>query len=266
MKVTFLGTGGGRHVVISQLRATGGFIVESGKLKMHVDPGPGALVRARQYRKDLKKLNCVFVSHAHPDHYTDLEMVLEAITLGTRKKRGLLVTNENVLKGSGEYRPIVSSYHLNSLEAYYALKPGESAKVPGAKLSATPCRHKEEKCIGFVLEDEFGVRLGYTADGAYYPGQEEYFKKCDGLIINSLRSRFAKNYGHMTTDGAKNLIEKARPKIAILQHLGMKMLFGVAEREAEWAEKETGIRTIAATDGMIIDIGSPDDLQKKLDL
>jgi len=59
----------------------------------------------------------------------------------------------------------------------------------------------------------------------------------------------------MSADKAKILIERAKPKLAILQHLGMKMLFGVAEREAKWIEQETGIKTVAAKDGQVFEIG-----------
>jgi phosphoribosyl 1,2-cyclic phosphodiesterase len=256
MKLTFLGTGGGRHVVISQLRATGGFIVEGKNLRMLVDPGPGALVRAREFKKDLKKMNAIFVSHAHPDHYTDLEMAIEAMTLGAHKKRGILIGSESVIFGTSDKRTIVSKYHLDIVEKYFALKADEVVEVSGESLKATKCNHSEEKCIGFVMTDENGEKLGYTSDGVYYEGQEKYFEGCSCLIINCLRPRNTPNYGHMTADNAKTLVEKARPNMAILQHLGMKMLFGVAEREAKWIENETGIKTIAATDGMIIEFSN----------
>ena len=50
MKITFLGTGGGRFSAISQRRMTGGFRIDNlnGK-NYHVDPGPGALVRTYQF-------------------------------------------------------------------------------------------------------------------------------------------------------------------------------------------------------------------------
>ena len=53
MKITFLGTGGGRFSAISQRRMTGGFRIDNlnGK-NYHVDPGPGALVRTYQFGFD----------------------------------------------------------------------------------------------------------------------------------------------------------------------------------------------------------------------
>jgi ribonuclease BN (tRNA processing enzyme) len=254
MKLTFLGTGGGRHVVISQLRATGGFLVEEKDLFLHVDPGPGALARARQFKKDLRKVNAIFVSHAHPDHYTELEMVIEAMTLGAKEKRGVLMANEYIFRGEGKFRRVVSDYHKEIIGNYFELEPQKKAEFDGTILTATRCSHAEDKCIGFVLE-KGAVRLGYTADGAYFEGQESQFQNCDCLILNCLRPRNAPHYGHMNADDARILIERSAPKLAILQHLGMKMLFGAAEREAAWIAKETGVRTIAAKDGQSVDIG-----------
>ena len=50
MKITFLGSGGGRFSAISQRRMTGGFRIDNlGGKNYHVDPGPGALVRTYQF-------------------------------------------------------------------------------------------------------------------------------------------------------------------------------------------------------------------------
>ncbi|MCK4730692.1 MAG: MBL fold metallo-hydrolase [Candidatus Aenigmarchaeota archaeon] len=252
MKITFLGTGGGRFVMIDQLRATGGFIVESKNLNMHVDPGPGALIKAKQFHKNLKRLNSIFVSHPHTDHYTDMEVVIEAMTKGAKIKKGFLITSKSVINMDVNKSRTVSKYHLDTLEKYYSLDPDEEIRFLNTTLKTTKCFHREEKCIGFVLEDE--KKLGYTADGEYYEEQANYFKDCDCLIINCLRPRYAKPYGHMTADKAKILISQTKPKLAILQHFGMKMLFGVAEKEAKWIEQETGVKTIAARDGQVFEL------------
>ena len=43
-QLIFLGTAGGRMSVAKQLRASGGFWAVLGGTRIHVDPGPGALV------------------------------------------------------------------------------------------------------------------------------------------------------------------------------------------------------------------------------
>ena len=102
MKITFLGTGGGRFSAISQRRMTGGFRIDNlnGK-NYHVDPGPGALVRTYQFGFDPRNLDGVFVSHAHTDHYNDAEILIEAMTRGMTKEYGVVLGNKSVLDGFG---------------------------------------------------------------------------------------------------------------------------------------------------------------------
>ncbi|MCX6818319.1 MAG: MBL fold metallo-hydrolase [Candidatus Aenigmarchaeota archaeon] len=251
MKITFLGTAGGRILIMTQMRASGGWILEMDGETIHVDPGPGALVRAKQYGVDLRKLTAIAISHAHPDHYTDTEIIIESMTNGTRKKRGILLGNEHAIKGGSDYRQVVSPFHLRLLEKYRALEPGKMMKVGSIEITATPTKHREEKGIGFVFRGS--KTLGYAGDGEYFAGMERHFEGCDYLILNVLRPRSANWPGHMNTAQAKELISKVRPKLVMIQHFGMLMVKAGPEKEAKWIEEQTGVRTIAATDGMNID-------------
>jgi len=44
-ELIILGSGGGRHHIRTQYRATGGFLYKFNGIQAHIDPGPGALVR-----------------------------------------------------------------------------------------------------------------------------------------------------------------------------------------------------------------------------
>ena len=43
---------------------------------------------------------------------------------------------------------------------------------------------------------------------------------------------------------------KVQPKLAILTHMGMKMIAYPPEKKAAEIEEETGVKVVAATDGM----------------
>jgi phosphoribosyl 1,2-cyclic phosphodiesterase len=178
-------------------------------------------------------------------------MVIESMTGGTRKKRGVLIGNEHVIKGGDSYRPVVSPFHLKLLERYEIMKPGDKTKIGNIGITATPTRHKEKKALGFVFRGS--KTLGFTGDGEYFESQEKYLKGCDYLLVNVLRPDGVEWPGHMNTEKAAKLISKVRPKLAVLQHFGMKMLKANPEKESERIEKETGVRTTAARDGMTID-------------
>ena len=141
MKIVILGTGGARFVTTRQLRATGGTILELDDQVMHIDPGPGALVRAKEYGVGLDRLTCVIVSHCHPDHYADTELVIEAMTHGTTRAGGVFIGNEHAISGGGEYRPVVSPYHLKALDKYRLMNPGDKVEAGGVEISATPTFH-----------------------------------------------------------------------------------------------------------------------------
>ena len=118
MKITFLGTGGGRFSAISQRRMTGGFRIDNlnGK-NYHVDPGPGALVRTYQFGFDPRNLDGVFVSHAHTDHYNDAEILIEAMTRGMTKEYGVVMKD-----GVREFQNIIKATLKNMFWSQIRLK------------------------------------------------------------------------------------------------------------------------------------------------
>jgi phosphoribosyl 1,2-cyclic phosphodiesterase len=235
-----------------QIRATGGWILEMEGEMIHIDPGPGALVRAKQYGVNLRKLTGMVISHAHPDHTTDAPLVLEAMTQGAFKRKGVVLGNEIVFKGSEDFIPVFAKYHLKALDRHEVMEPGKKISLGKIRIEAVQAKHPEPKALGYVFSGE-GKKVGYTGDGEYYEGQEASFRGCDYLLINCHRPRGFPLKGYMDSEGARKLIEGARPGTAILTHFGMRMMRGVAEKEARWIQEETGIKTIAAKDGMVID-------------
>ena len=70
VRLVFIGTGGGRFATIYQTRSTGGFILDDG-VRMHIDPGPGALTNMSKAGIDPALTESILISHCHPDHYSD---------------------------------------------------------------------------------------------------------------------------------------------------------------------------------------------------
>ena len=251
--MVFLGTGGGRFVITKQLRATGGIILELDGQVIHIDPGPGALVRAVERGVDLSRVTAVAVSHCHPDHYADAELVIEAMTAGATKRRGALIGSIHSILGGDDYRAAVSPYHLRALAEHHAMAPGETVRIGRVRATATPTVHGDPGGIGFVFRGS--ETIGYASDGSYYDGQEKLFARCDYLVMNVLRPRGNTWPKHMNTDQAARLAALAKPKTAIITHFGILMLKAGPEREAAYMTEKSGVRTIAAVDGMVITAG-----------
>ena len=253
MEIVFLGTGGGRFNLISQLRRTGGFVIRSPSLQLHVDPGPGALAACHAFSIDPAKTGAVAVTHNHIDHSNDAELMLEAINCFPDRKRGTIISTSSVLEGDEYGERGISSYFIGKLSRAAVAKQGKPIKIKSATLIPTPVIHDDKTGFGFVLEMG-GARIGYTSDTEYFPALAKHFSGCDLLIANSLKRERDAIGGHLYTATTARLASECRPKLCIITHLGMSVIKSGPEAEAKKIEKASGVRTIAATDGMRIDV------------
>ena len=259
-KITFIGTGGGRFATIFQKRATGGIYIADKGLLMHVDPGPGALVKMLDLGLDPTQTDILFVSHAHPDHYTDAEVLIDAMTLGGKNTRGLLIGSESVINGMEGYRPI-SFYHKKSVKDVKIAKPTDTFLLKEwYEMTVTPARHSDETTVGFKLALENGV-ISYTSDTQMFDGLAEAHKDSRVLIVCLTRPLNGNIPFHMDSESAVELIAAVEPEIAILTHMGLKVLSNVSY-QANWITKNSGIPTIAAFDGMRLYIDDKIEIKK----
>jgi len=254
LDLIFLGTGGGRFVTITQERRTAGIRIVGEDLNLHLDPGPGALVHSINEGLDPQKLNAILVSHSHPDHYTDAEVMIEAMTHGMTRKHGVLAAARSVLVGNDAVEASISKYHQQMVEQRIEATPDAKFKVGGTEISATRAGHTDPDAVGFKFETEFGA-FAYTSDSEHFEGIAKYYQHLKLLILCVMRPSGKPWKGHMTTDDAARIIEEARPEQAVLTHLGMKMILEGPAREAEFIQERTGVPTVAAVDGMVLNFG-----------
>ncbi|MCX8197033.1 MAG: MBL fold metallo-hydrolase [Candidatus Micrarchaeota archaeon] len=255
MEIVFLGTGGGRYNMVRQIRKTGGWRLNA-SLNFHVDPGPGALFSSLEYRQDPKTIDAIVITHNHIDHTNDANLLIEAFAK-FGKKNGHLIGSRSVIFGDEKGDRGVSNYHLNMLEKYWVVAPAESLcqKIKGKIFSffATRVKHEDATGFGFVIEID-GKKIGYTSDTEYFAGIGKQYEKSDLLIINCLKPKDDLIPGHLDTQAACKLLDEARPKKAIITHLGMSMLKAGPDKEAKKIERQTGVETLAAEDGMKVNL------------
>ncbi|MCL6578313.1 MAG: MBL fold metallo-hydrolase [Candidatus Bathyarchaeota archaeon] len=260
-EIVFLGTGGGRFATITQKRRTAGIRVINDRLNLHLDPGPGALVYSINEGLDPQKINAVFVSHCHPDHHTDAEVLIEAMTRGMTRKRGVLAAARSVLNGSDVCEPSISKYHQQMPEQKIVALPGVKFQVSDVNVSVTEARHTDPDAIGFRFETKHFGDFAYTSDTEYFDGISKYYEDVRLLLLCVMRPAGKPWKGHMTTNDAIKIVEATRPEQAILTHLGMQMIFKGPANEAKLIQEKTGVPTVAATDGMLIGFGETINVQ-----
>jgi phosphoribosyl 1,2-cyclic phosphodiesterase len=223
MKLTFLGSGGGRFATISQKRMTGGFRIDdfNGK-NYHIDPGPGALVRCYQFGVNPTKIDGVFVSHSHTDHYNDAEILIEAMTRGMTKNNGIIMGSRTVFEKFEKWGPALSKYHQSNSKNLI-LVPNKVKHFPNLTIKGCETQHGDPTGVGFQMEHN-DFRISYTADTSYFEKLPKYHKRADILIASVLRPYNQSIRGHMCTDDFINLVDEVKPKLAVMTHFGFKML------------------------------------------
>lgn len=243
----FLGTAGARVVVFKQLRASGGLWLELNGTRLHIDPGPGALVRAlsSKPRLDPTRLDAVILTHRHLDHSADVNVMVEAMTEGGRNRRGVLFAPRDAL----EEDPVVLKYVRGYLQGIEILKEGGEYRI-GEVAFCTPLRHRHPvETYGLVVEG----RIALISDTLFFPDLIEAYKGVEVLVMNVVRAgERDQRIEHLTLGDARELILGIRPKRAILTHFGMTVLRAKPWEVAQRMSEETGCDVIAARDGMTL--------------
>jgi len=223
----------------------------SNATRVHMDPGPGALIRLREARIDPTKTNALIITHCHPDHYNDAEVLIEAMTHGCKKKRGILAASESVLNGHEGLGPAISKYHASKPLDVRVLKPEMPLKIDNLQLIPTKTFHSDPTGVGMRIKSDDGI-ISMTGDTSL---KEEVYKEHKDafiLVLSVTRPLQSRIPYHLSTEDAASLIEMVKPKLAVLTHFGVKFIASNPDVQANWVEKQSGVRTISAWDGMTI--------------
>ena len=251
--IKFLGTAGARVVVSKQLRASGGVWIKYQDTNIHIDPGPGALVRALSSRPPLSppSLDALLLSHRHLDHSNDLNIMVEAMTEGATKKRGAVFLPAEAL----EEEPVLFKYLREKLVSLEILEEGKEYHWKDISFS-TPLRHLHSaETYGFRFSFPQGD-VSFITDTLFEEKLIEAYQDSKILFLNTVRFKKDNHSSilHLSIPDAQVIIENIKPRLAFLTHFGLTVLREKPWKIAEEMSQKTGIKVIAASDGMKIDL------------
>ncbi len=250
--LTFLGTGGGRFATIYQPRGTGGIYLSDG-VRIHIDPGPGAAVNMSRLSLDPAKTQALLVSHCHPDHYTDAEILIEGMARGGFGRKGLVLGSRSVVEGVGVFGPAISDYHKSIAGEVRSVGADDRITIEEMRVDITPTLHSDPTGVGFRFHTSNGV-ISYVGDSETGPEIIQAHRGSRVVIICLTRPLGSRIAYHMCTEDAADFVERTRPELALLTHFGMKLLHEGPERQARYIQKRSGVKTVAATDLMAVQI------------
>jgi phosphoribosyl 1,2-cyclic phosphodiesterase len=250
--IKFIGTAGARFVVTKQLRSSAGVWLSVGKTNFYIDPGPGALVRCLNSKPKLEPfaLDGILLTHKHLDHSGDVNVLIEAMTEGGFKKRGVLFAPGDAL----EEDPVVLKYVRNYVEKVEVLKENSEYRIGEIQFStAERHRHRVETYgVNFKISPH---TVSLIADTKFFPDLPSLYRG-EILIIHVVRLNpvVDEPIDHLSIEDVKTIVKKVKPKLTVLTHFGMTMIKAKPWIVAAELEKALGLRVVAASDGMKIDL------------
>jgi phosphoribosyl 1,2-cyclic phosphodiesterase len=225
-----------------------------GETQIHIDPGPGALVRALSHVPPCnpRELDAIALSHKHLDHAADATAMIEAMTSGGFRRRGALLAPPDAL----DDEPTVLPYAQGFVERIERLEPGSGPYRIGDVEMFTSLPHVHAVQTYGMHFRHGGLRVAYLPCGRYFDGLAADYAahEPDVLVVNVLRYADAMNVDHLKWDEAVRVVEEVAPRVAIFQHFGTKMLERDPAALAQEVEDRLGLRAIAAYDGLSVDL------------
>ncbi|MEM0492922.1 MAG: MBL fold metallo-hydrolase [Candidatus Thermoplasmatota archaeon] len=248
--IKFLGTAGARFVMIEQIRASGGIWLTLDGTKVLIDPGPGSLVRCLTSKPRLnpKEIDGIILTHRHLDHSNDVNIMIEAMTDGGTKKRGVVFAPHDALESD----PVILRYVRGYLQSIEILEEKKNYRLGTIQFS-TPVKHIHgSETYGLNIKGG-GHFISLISDTRYFKELPSYYPG-EILIINVVRLENKPGIDHLCVSDVEEILKINHPRICILTHFGMSMIKAKPWKIAERLTDKTKIKVISAQDGMNINL------------
>ncbi|NOZ81140.1 MAG: hypothetical protein GXP63_05705 [DPANN group archaeon] len=247
-KLTFLGTGGDGIVIGKQILASGGIIFQYGDTQLHIDPGPGSLVKAKQHKINLRETTCILASQNSLFRTGDVNAAIAAMTHHGLDKRGVLICNETLYRGAEGFQTYLNKNEREMVERALSVRPGQKIGINDVDISILRSYQKDPNALGFRIVAD-GKSIGIPCETILDTGLFESYKGVDLLILNVRMPGNLQEEGAMNTRDATTLLKKLRPKTCLITGFGIKMVDADPREEARSIGRESGVHVEAVSDG-----------------
>jgi ribonuclease BN (tRNA processing enzyme) len=244
----FLGTAGGRVLVFRQLRASGGLWLENNGTNVLIDPGPGSLIRVLDSGLNPRELDAIILTHKHLDHTADVNVMIEAISEGGLDPKGVLMAPSDCFDND----PVILKYNRDYLDKFFRISEGFRYEINDLTFEF-PIKHDHGvETYGLKISTK-DFTLSHIVDTKYFDDLIPAYSGCDILMMNMVFSK-PRDYLHLAVPDVEKLINEIQPELAVVTHFGYKLWQDNIEMHVEKISENTGIKTIAATDGLQLDL------------
>lgn len=255
--IIFLGTAGTSIVASRQLRASGGIILQLEDIQFHLDPGPGALLKGKEYGINFLQTTAVLVSCQQLCHCNDLNAVIEAMTHGGIDQHGIVLGSKSVLAPLDGTHPYLTKHHRHLVEKVIPLDQNHKVGIELVEINTLSVSQADPTAIGFKFFCP-KFTLSYTGHTTVTDQLLSGLAGTDILIVsvpfpgNTASGLSGLSGLYLDTEKAATIVSTIKPRVAVLTHFGLEMLKADPLVEAREIQRLTGVPTIAAQDGLKI--------------
>jgi ribonuclease BN (tRNA processing enzyme) len=233
--LTILGTG---DAFASGGRAQAGYLLEASGKRILLEAGPGVLAELKRHGIEADSLDAIIISHLHGDHFCGLPFLfLEYMWERPRKHPVVIMGPKNLEKRTWILmRAMFSHFNLKKLRSkvkWVVLKPGETMKMAGLKVSAIRSPHTRPDISLSIKIAVNGKTFVFSGDTGWNDKLVDFsaganLLLCECTYFESDHLRFHMNYPEL-----KRNLDRFSVKRMILTHLGRETINHTREIEIE---------------------------------
>jgi ribonuclease BN (tRNA processing enzyme) len=180
--------------------------------------------------------------------------MIEAMTEGGWRQRGIVFAPSDALNED----TVILPYLRNCPEEINILAEGKSYSIENISFE-TPVKHRHPvETYGFVFRTSLHT-ISWISDTKYFDELPSYYR-AEILVINVVLLEPRDGVDHLSIPDARQIIVEVKPKVAILTHFGMSIWRAKPWELARKLSEDTGIKVIAARDGMRFDAAKLEEL------
>jgi len=197
---------------------------------------------------NLRANTAILVSNTNIYNCNDINAVIDTMTYSGFDKKGVLIANKTLINGSEKETPFISNESKNHLERFIVLQSGQRVGINEVEIQALKTISNDINSIGFKFYTP-DFTLTYSSDTKYSAEIAEQYKD-SGILILKLTSPNKENNPGLDIEGAIKIIKKATPRLVILTGFGNNLMKADPLYISREIQKQSGVQTVAAKDGM----------------
>lgn len=265
-QILFLGTAGDSFVLSKQERTAGGFVIQTEKSQILVNPGPGAFVNTARTNINIAKTTVIIVTDNTLLHAHDTNAIIDVLTLGSFDQKGILLAAKSALQSEEkeqteeaqhtkeirETLPLISAKYQNAVEKTIMLQENSKVACNDVQIETVKIKNKDPDAVGIkIITSSFS--LGYSNKTKYLAKLKDAFQDVEILILElPLKTANPKEEG-LCIEEVEKLVEEIKPQLTVLTGFGISIIKEDILEITRSINRKTNCQIIAAKDGFSFD-------------